>query len=336
MRVSLRDVANQAGVSVNTASGVLSSRDNARVSAATRERVRLAAEALGYQPNRLAGSLRRGKTNTIGLILNELRNPFFLSVLETFDRAVGDAGYHLLLDAVAGRGPTAKDAGMLRGWPVDGVLLWTRQQYDIRTFLGPQAEGLPVVYLGYEREDAAQDNVTFDLYGGTQQALNHLQERGCRRIAFVTLYGKEGRDPDKRYVAYAEYCQKVGQEPWMIPVRTFHDARDAGLAGGETIAQLPAAERPDGILCSNDLVAIGVYRALRRAGISVPEEIKVIGFDNIPDIQYMEVPLTTVHAPIDEFCAAALQRLLARIGSDREAPPHPVVIPTRLIVGGSS
>src|SRR5262245_8842478 len=135
MRISLRDVAKEAGVSVNTASGVLSSRDNARVSAATRERVRLAAETLGYHPNHFAGSLRRGKTNTIGLVLNELRNPFFLSIMETLDRMAGDAGYHLLLDAVAGRGPTAKDAGMLRGWPVDGVLMWSRQQYDIRTFL---------------------------------------------------------------------------------------------------------------------------------------------------------------------------------------------------------
>jgi LacI family transcriptional regulator len=332
MRISLRDVANEAGVSVNTASGVLSSRENARVSAATRERVRRAAETLGYHPNHLAGSLRRGKTNTIGLILNELRNPFYLSILETLDRTARDAGYHLLLDAAAGGGPTAKDAGILRGWPVDGVLLWTHRQYDIRTFLGPQADGLPVVYLGYERENPAQDTVFFDLYGGTQRAITHLEERGCQRIALVSLY----KDPDFRYVAYVEHCQKVGQAPFIIPAPRSPDARDAGMAAGESIAQLPVSERPDGLVCSNDLVAIGVYRALRRAGIRVPEEIKLIGFDNIPDIQYMEVPLTTVDTPIDQFCAAALQRLLARIGGDSETPPHPVVIPTRLIVGGSS
>ena len=116
MRVSLRDVARQAGVSVNTASGVLNPRSGSRISVATRERVRRAADELGYHPNHLAGSLRSGKTSTIGLMLSSLSNPYFLSILQTTEKLAAAAGYHVLVDAVTGDGPNAGESGLLRGW----------------------------------------------------------------------------------------------------------------------------------------------------------------------------------------------------------------------------
>lgn len=341
MRVSLRDVAQRAGVSINTASGVLNARSGAsRISEATRERVRRVADELGYHPNHLAGSLRSGKTSTLGMMLSSLSNPYFLSILQTTEKLAAEAGYHVLVDAVTSDGPNAGDSGLLRGWPVDGVLLCTKDEHDVRTLLGPQADGLPVVYLGYGGDFGGEASVAFDLRDGARQAMRHLVERGCRRIVYVTPYdlpNHPGRKlPDLRYLAYVDFCRELGREPEIILLDKKIDPREAGLAAGAEIAARSPSQRPDGVICHNDMVAIGVYRGLRRAGVAIPEEIRLTGFDNIPDIQYMETPLTTVETPVAELCDAALKLLLARIDGTAEKPLLPVLIPTRLIPGGSS
>ncbi len=335
MPVSIREVAARVGVSPGTVSHVLNGNQSARIAPATQERVRRAAAEMGYRPNRLARSLGKGRTDTIGLLVSGLRNPFFVDIMENAEALAMEAGYQVLLDAAPSMHGTYKAHAKIQGWPVDGVLMWAARYENLAMYLGPQAENLPVVYLGSVREDGS-DWVSFALHDGGRQVTEHLLSRGYRRIAYASPYAfGEDRHEEARHQAYKEVCRAAGLEPEFVLLGG-QETRAAGKQAGSEIAARPAADRPDAVLCHNDTIAMGVYCGLRRAGLRVPEDVAVAGFDGVDEAQYLEVPLTTVHTPADALCRRALGILSRRLAGDRETPPQQVLVPTELRVGGST
>lgn len=342
MPVSLREVAERAGVARGTVSSVLNDRGaEFRISPQTQARVRRIAEEMGYRPNRLAQGLGKGRTNIIGLMIAGLRNPFFLNLLEVAEERAFRAGYDVLPDSAFQLRASYAESGKLSGWPVDGILIWVDPDSKLSDFLGTQRSEIPVVYLGYRRSDQS-DFVGIDRENGARQLMEHLWERGYRRIAY--LCPGEGLHPhDPRYIAYLDLCQRVGRAPEWIhlkprdPVSIVTQAwmREAGWQVGLQIGNRPPQERPDAVICLNDLVAIGLYHGLRRTGLHVPEDIAVAGFDGIDEGHLLDRPLTTVVSPGVPMIENALDILTRRLNGQvgEEHSPQQVVLPSVLRIG---
>jgi DNA-binding LacI/PurR family transcriptional regulator len=314
----------------------LNGNESARIARATQERVREAAVALGYRPNRMARSLGRRRTDTIGLLISGLRNPFFVELLETAERLAEEAGYEVLLDSAPSVHGTFMGHGkVVGGWPVDGALIWATAYQHAESFLGQQAESIPVVYLGAERGDGS-DWVSFDYYQGGRLAVEHLAGRGYKRIAYVTPYAFGiDRHDEPRNAAYNDVCAAAGLPTTQILTRE-EETRAAGLRAGQQVAAMPAGERPDALFCHNDMLAVGVYCGLRRSGLRVPDDVAVVGFDGVEETQYLDIPLTTVRTSGETLCRRALDALSRRMAGDAETPPLRAVLPAELVLGASS
>jgi len=347
MPVSLMDVAARAGVARGTVSSVLNNRSaQARISPQTQERIRRAAEELGYRPNRLAQGLGKGRTNIIGLMIPGLRNPFFLSLLEAAEERAFRDGYDVLPDSAFQLRASFNIEGKLSGWPVDGVLIWVSPDKALPDFLGPWVQNLPVVYLGYRRTDNA-DWVAIDRDGGVRQAMEHLREKGYSRIAY--LYPWQDLQPiDSRYIVYDQLCREFGIAPIKLALETLSTQtryslitqaglREAGLTTGLAIARRPVGDIPDAIVCHNDLVAIGLFNGLRRGGIRVPEDVAIVGFDGIEEGLYLDKPLTSVESPGLELIQTAMDILHESLDSTTSSrPPRQVMLQSTLRLGSTT
>lgn len=345
MPVSLREVADRAGVARATVSSVLNGRgDKVRISSEAQARIRLAASELGYRPNRLAQGLGKGKTNIIGLMIAGLRNPFFLSLMEAAEERAFRSGFDVLPDSAFQLRASYEAEGKLGGWPMDGILIWVSPHEQLADFLGMQHSGLPAVYLGYRRSDAS-DFVAIDREGGARQLMEHLWERGYRRVAYLTP-GTHLPSSDPRFLAYLDFCQRAQQEPERIgseptdPMSIVTQAwmREMGLNAGLELAARPPQNRPEAVVCLNDLVAIGLYNGLRRGGLSVPEDIAVAGFDGIDEGKFLDRPLTTVVSPSVALVERAFDILMARLDEkDKNVlPPQQVTLPSELRLGDTT
>lgn len=334
MPVSIRDVASHVGVSHGTVSKALGGASRYNIPDATRRRIQESAEALGYRPNRAALALKTGRTQTLGLVTAGFRNPFFPALMESAESLLVEAGYQMLvLDAGADSFGTRRRRPSPAGWPVDGVLMWADVHQNLAMYVGAQAAGLPVVYLGYPRDDGA-DTASFDLAGGARQAAAHLWERGYKRWAFAyPPYSADWPQADPRFRACQDFCAEHHDSLEALPLDATEETGEAGRRVGLAVAARPPDARTDAILCLNDVLAIGLYHGLRRGGLRVPEDVAVVGFDGLREGQTLDRPLTTVSTSTEALCRAALDLLLARIGGDRDTPPQRIVIPATLLVG---
>jgi len=338
VNVSLWDVAAKAGVSATTVSRVLNAKKDTRVADATRQRVLTVASEMNYSPSRAARTLRSRSTMNIGVVVSCQRNPFFAELLDSLERLVVDAEYDVLTDTghrVQGQG--------LRGWPVDGIIMWASPLYSIEDYLGQSVVGVPTVYLGERRPDNS-DYVAHDAHQGATLALGHLWEKGHRKIAFVVPESAPYLVTDERRVAYLDFCFAKRIEPMFINVaggnlvgKVDHSAyRHGGYAVGVSLAEASADERPTAVLCYNDLIAIGLINGSLTKNLRVPEDIAVVGFDGIDEGRYHLKTLTSVVSPYVRSCEAALSILLDRIAGSGSVVPRQIVHPMSLRVGASS
>lgn len=326
--ISIRDVAARAGVSLSTVSQSLNDNKAARISEATRERVRVAATELGYQPNRLARSLIRGKTQTIGLMFSGLRNPVFISMLESCERLVMDAGYQPMLDTAPSKAGTYQTHAVLNSWPVDGIILWAMSHQRVDEFIRNLRPGLPVVYIGgYDGTEA--DVVRLNHRSGTREAAQYVFDRGFRKVAFAAPYPDF---VDDRHEEVMNFFQSKGMPLQRLDLPGAEETLFAGRALGLQIAEQKPEDRPEAILCHNDVIAIGLIHGLHRAGVRVPEDIAVVGFDGTDEGQALPRPLTTVKIPVEEMCQRACEFLFQRL-EDPSLPVQSAVIDTKLMVG---
>lgn len=298
MRVTIQEIAEQLHVSAATVSRVLNGHNPQLISAATRERVLVAAREMGYRPNRAARALVTGRTNLIALWMPNLHEPFYASIVHHVQQQVQPHGLDLIVQVTHDHVPEAR-------WPVDGILACDFLQS--LEALESAAGETPWVSMGSYTPEKGHI-VGVDLHAGALEAVRHLLTIGCQRIAYLSppwgLY-----HGDARRDAYVAELNAAGREPEFIEAanHTRAASRDA------IIAYVTAHGTPDGLFCRNDDMAIGAYRALRDLGLRIPEDVALIGCDGIEDTEYLDTPLTTLIQPIEAMCAVAWEVLRTAI-----------------------
>jgi DNA-binding LacI/PurR family transcriptional regulator len=283
---------------------------------------------LGYRPNRVAQALVTGRTHVIEFWAQNLARPFFNTVFHLARQQLLE--YHLATTLCELLLPTPAD--MCPTWPADGLLIfdWPVGVAALQKHL--QARGyseLPAVTMGaYYLENA--DYVGVDLYAGALQAVRHLVSSGCRRVAYVVDKGSAYAE-EVRYRAYTSTVEQTGQAPEYIII----PAASRSSARTSVREYVQAHGSPDGLFCHNDLIAMGVYRALCDLGLSVPEDVSLIGCDGIEEVEYLERPLSTVVQPAREMCSLACRFLHARL-DDPSVPPQQAILQPELVIRQSS
>ena len=325
MAVTIKQIAEYLGVSPSTVSRVLSGRGAQLISEPTRLRVLQAAEELGYQPHLGARSLVTGRTGVIALWMNQLYTVFHVQVVHLIEGNLWRAGYETLIRQVGHRREEFR-----HGWGrVDGVIGF--ECVDALRFLRRplRRRQVPVVSMGaYYLTEV--DHVGVDLYAGAMQAVQHLIEQGCRRVAY--LVNAESRHPgDARRDAYDMVMREASlSREYIVSVDQSRQAAGAAVA-----AYVEQFGLPDGIFCHNDEMALGAYRRLRLLGVRVPEDVALVGCDGIEDTEYLEVPLSTTRQPLEEMCRLACEFLQRRM-TQRDIPVQSAVLMPQLVVRESS
>ncbi|WP_434994958.1 LacI family DNA-binding transcriptional regulator [Arthrobacter sp. Ld5] len=330
--ISIKDVADRAGVAIGTVSNVLN--HPARVSAATRERVQEAIDALGFVRNDAARQLRAGQSRTIGLIVLDVGNPFFSSLARAAEDCAAEHGSTVVLgDSGQDAGREARYIDVFEQQRMQGMLI--SPVGDV----GPRIEGLsrrgtPVVLVDRVDPQRRCSSVSVDDVAGGYIAVRHLLEAGRRRIAFVGTTADYRQVADRLTGARQAVEEYDGAELEVLDA----DAMTvlAGRDVGEVIAQRRHEELPDGIFCANDLLAIGVMQAvLLIRGLRIPEDLALIGYDDIDFAASTVVPLTSVRKPTELIGRTAVELLLEEI----EGPPsrrRQVIFDPELVERGST
>lgn len=322
-RITSLDVARLAAVSQSAVSRTFT--PGASVSEKTRARVLAAAEQLGYRPNILARSLITGRSNMVGLVVSELSNPYYPPLLELMADAIQRQGRHLLLFTV----PRDQDVETL----ISRVL-----QYQVDAVVicaGMVSSGMaaacardrrPVLLLNRMADHPQADHVLCDNEDGGRQAAAALITAGCRRLGLIS--GQPGTmTSDLRCRGFLAEAARAG-----IPVQQC--AGDFTAVGGANAAHhllTTATERPDGLFAANDVMALEALRMARALGLSVPDQMKIVGFDDIPEAA--REGLSTLRQPLAELVDTLARRLDARLNG---APPAPAaLLPVTLVQRGS-
>jgi LacI family transcriptional regulator len=329
VRVTIRDVASRAGVSVATVSRVFN--DSGPVHEETRLRIREAARELRYAPNSAARSLSTRRTNTLGVLLPDLHGEFFSEIIRGIDVAVQRRHYHLIVSSSHNARSEVEAALRAMRGRVDGLILMS-PDVDAETLVAELPDGLPVVLLNCAVRDDRFDGLEIDNAGGTRAMVEHLVACGHRRIALIQG-APRNHDAAERRRGYRAALRAAGIErrpEWEHP-GDFTDA--AGHAGAAALLRL--TPRPTAILAANDAMAIGALSAVREAGLRVPEDVAVVGFDDVPIARYVHPPLTTVRVNISALGARAAETLLESLVDGGPHQPRHVVLPTALVVRGS-
>ena len=323
MSTTIQDVAERADVSVATVSRVLNESD--RVREETRETVVKAARSLGYHPNETARNLRAQETRMIGVLLPNMHGEFFAQVTRGLDERARASGHHLLVSNSHTQEDEAKTVIQSLLGRVDGlILLWPRLSHDFLDDLVP--DDLPVVLLNTDRSGARFETLAFDNHDGAYAAVEHLAEHGHERIALLAG-DPQNFDAQERRSGYraAVDDHDLAADPSLEIEGDF--TREAGR---DAVDQLMAlSPRPTALFASNDSMALGVLRGLRDAGLKAPDDLALVGFDDIPMAHYVAPSLTTVHAPMQELGERAMERLLALV-QENAAPSHQT-LNTRLV-----
>lgn len=328
--VTIKDVARMANVSVASVSRALNGHTG--VTAETQKRIREVATRLRYVPHNAARSLITRRTQTIGALLPDLHGAFFSELIRGIDLAARARGLYLLVSSSHGDATEAAIALRAMQGRVDGLLVMS--PHADRVFLDESLPiVLPTVLINSHVRSERHAAIDVDDYGGARAMVEHLLAQGRRRIVFIA--GPEvNHDVQERCRGYREAMTEAGLGEYAT-VLSGDFTEESGYHAGKQA--LEAAVRPDAIFAANDMMAIGCLSALAEAGIRVPDDIAVAGFDDIPMARYVSPPLTTVRVRIAELGEAALERLVRMIDADEDSPPEPrIVVGTELVVRAST
>ncbi|WP_119287441.1 LacI family DNA-binding transcriptional regulator [Streptomyces sp. YIM 130001] len=319
--VTLKDVADRAGVSIKTVSNVV--RDAPRVSDATRKHVMRAVRELGYRPNASARRLRTGRSGLIALAVPDLSTPYFAELAQHVRAEAAELGLTVLIEETLGdakeelRLATGVGAALL-----DGVIL--SPLHVSLDELAPVADEFPLVLLGersYGRERLTADHVLIDNVAAAREATEHLASLGRTRIAAIGVDHKASATSRQRLEGFQLALHEAGltYDPRLAPSVKEFDRRN-GLLAMRSLTELPADVRPDAAFCFSDMLAVGALRALHEAGLTVPGDVSVAGIDGSQEALYSTPSLTSVVPDRSAIATLAVKCLASRIRSDDPVP----------------
>jgi DNA-binding LacI/PurR family transcriptional regulator len=323
----LKDVAVLAGVSVKTVSNVVN--DYPYVRPTTRAKVQEAIAALGYRPNVTARNLRSGRSGVIALAVPELDAPYFAELAHHVVGAAMDHGWTVLVDETgqthdrALRDRERSAAAGIRGQLIDGVILspLALDEADLARY-----GSVPLVLLGERLGSHLADHVAIDNQAAAEAATRHLLERGRRRVAVIGAqpppYGHSARQRLQGYRMALHAADVRYDRTLVVPARNWR-REDGRTAVGPLLA---LRRPPDAIFCFNDLLALGAIRGLSEAGLRVPEDVAVVGFDDIEESRFSVPTLTTVAPDKAAIAAEAVARLASRLDEGPMARPEEVLV----------
>jgi LacI family transcriptional regulator len=323
---TIKDVAREANVSIATVSRVFN--DSGPVSEATRLRIREVAARLRYSPHGVARSLITAKTSTIGVLLPDLYGEFFSEVIRGMDQAAQPAGYHLLVSSSHDAKDEIESALRAMRGRVDGLVVMS-PHLDAPSLVANVPPTHPIVLLNCAVTGDGYDALTIENQRGAHAMVQHLLGLGHRAIAIIT--GADGNyDAAERLEGYRRAMREAGiavPGEWEIP-GDFTEA--SGFRAIATLLAMP--DRPSAVFAANDAMAIGALSALRDASVSVPDEIAVVGFDDIPLARYMSPPLSSVHVDIAALGTRAVETLVHAIDRKNEHSRRHQRLPTTLVI----
>ena len=325
--VTLKDVAELAGVSRSAVSRTFT--DGASVSAQTRRKVQKAADALGYRPNALASSLTTGRTKLIGLISNNFHNPIFLQVFDLFTRGLQDRGLRPLLVNLSDQVDPKNSLQMLRQYSVDGVIVASSTLPP--TFATSFRDaGIPVVHsFGRYSSSPYVHIVGIDNVECGRMALRELERRGYRRIAF--LGGPQSATSTQdRLNGFKDECAKF---PHLQLSVSFADTYSFD-AGRDEMKRLLQEKPAEAYFCGDDVLSIGALSAIASAGLSVPQDIGLIGLNDMEMAHWENIDLTTIHQPLDHIIKSSIDLIVAML-ADPGIYPESRLFPCKVVERGT-
>jgi LacI family transcriptional regulator len=326
--VRLKDVALATGFSANTVS--LALRASARIPKETRDLILDAARRLNYLPNQVAKSLVSRETKTVGLVLTDIMNPTLTLAARSIERELAGRGYSLMLaatDNILDKEIAALN--VFRSRQVDGMLIYAASHRQLDHIRPLYDAGYPIVLLVAD-PDAGIDVVGIDDRRGAFKAVAHLLALGHRAIAFLDAARPLGNS--EKYEGYeaALRTRDIAVNPALVVSPRGHRATEGYHALSELMSRGP---RPTALFASNDSLAIGALRWCRDNGLKVPDDLAVVGYDDIEASDYIDVPLTTVHYAADTVSDLAVKRLLALINAPERLPePEITLIEPQLVI----
>lgn len=333
--VRLRDVAERAGVSVKTVSNVV--HDYEHVRPETRTRVQRAIDELGYRPNLTARGLRKGRTGVVALAVPTLEMPYFAELASLVVAAAAERGLTVLVDQTDGhRDRELEIVSGLAGRLIDGLLM-SPMSLD-RDDLDRRRTDVPTVLLGERLSGGPVDHLAVDNVAAARAATEHLLQLGRRRVAALGYQDAEhaGSGVSRlRSRGYVDALAAAGLDldPALTPVVSGYRRVD-GAAGMAGLLALPAP--PDAVFCFNDLLALGALRALAERGMRVPEDVAVIGFDDVEDGRFSTPTLSTIAPDKATLAARAVALLAERIEDVDAAPPRELHVDFTLVAREST
>ncbi|WP_129669748.1 LacI family DNA-binding transcriptional regulator [Phytoactinopolyspora endophytica] len=328
---NIREVATRAGVSVGTVSNVLNRPE--LVTPTTRERVRAAIKELNFVRNDYARQLRQGRSRTIGLVVLDISNPFFTDVSRGVEDTVNREGLAVIVcNSDESLVKESAHLDLLAEMRVQGVLINPIGETTER-IVTLREHGIPVVLFDRQASSTVECSVAVNDVTGGEQAVTHLVASGHRKIAF--LGGPSTLRQIRERREGAERAVSAGESAELEVVDTTAPTVASGRSAGDKIAMMSPVERPTAIFCANDLLALGVLQALTHAGVRVPQDIAIVGYDDIDFAAAAAVPLSSVRQPRQMLGRTAAE-LLHEETSDTDHEHQQIRFEPELIVRDSS
>lgn len=333
MKLTIKDIARLSGVSPTTVSKVMNSKDD-DIGEATKQRVKEIISEHGYTPNIVARSMVTKKTNTIGIVIPDIRNPFFPELIRGAEDTAHDLGYNLIIcntDDDADKEKIYLD--ILKKKMVDGIIFTASSSQSFH-----QTNGFEMPTVVVDRDIKTRNiigRIIVDNIKGGYLAAEHLLERGCRKIGFIS--GVRTSLPSlERFIGYKRALENNGITDYEEICRFKSFKSEFGYTAAKELLE----DHPDidGLFCASDLIAIGAIQAAVEKGMRIPEDIKIVGFDDIYISKYLNPPLTTIRQPVYQIGEIAAKMLIESFKSKRHYQDEEnfEVLDTQLIIRKST
>ena len=325
-RVTLADVAAVAGVSVKTVSHVMSGNPNVRLPQSTRDKVRMAADQVGYRANRFAQAIQSGRTDLIGVWINLGRpNINYLKFLEQISLRARESDHGLLVTGIDSNFAYSGTGESPKIWPMDGIIAVDGGKSIISFREDPRNDSIPVSVLGFE-ELKNSDSVAWELAMASKAVTTELISQGCTRIVHLTAdWILRDYPREQRRRGYLEAMTESGLEVVILPANG-----ETGAAGYEALTEyLQSNPVPNAITCFTDRLAMGAIKAVHAKGATVPDDCKIWGFGDYPEGQDWTIPISTMRIPTVEVITQSWNWLMDRIENpnlDPRSARYPVEI----------